>query len=158
MVRPGEKVPVDGMVTEGYSAVDESMLTGESMPVETGPGERIYGATINSNAAMYFRAAQVGGDTVLAQIIRLVDEAQGSKAPIQRLADAVAAWREAERHAGGVAQDDERVDLVEDPVTVNVALADAVRDWGGQDQVADDAKRVEGVDRVAAVDIAALNG
>ena len=92
LVRPGERIPADGLVTEGYSAVDESMLTGESMPVEKGPGLRVYGATINSNGAMYFQATQVGGETVLAQIIRLVEEAQGSKAPIQRLADQVAAY------------------------------------------------------------------
>ncbi len=92
LVRPGEKVPVDGLVTEGYSAVDESMLTGESMPVEKGPGQRVYGATLNSNGAIYFEATQVGGETVLAQIIRLVEEAQGSKAPIQRLADQVASY------------------------------------------------------------------
>ena len=92
LVRPGERIPVDGLVTEGYSAVDESMLTGESMPVEKGPGQQLYGATINSNGAMYFEATQVGGETVLAQIIRLVEEAQGSKAPIQRLADRVASY------------------------------------------------------------------
>ncbi len=92
LVRPGEKIPVDGLVTEGYSAVDESMLTGESMPVEKGPGQKLFGATINSNGAMYFQATQVGGETVLAQIIRLVEEAQGSKAPIQRLADQVASY------------------------------------------------------------------
>ena len=92
MVRPGEKIPVDGLVTDGYSAVDESMLTGESMPVEKAPGQKVYGATINSNGAMYFQATQVVGGTVLAQIIRLVEEAQGSKAPIQRLADQVASY------------------------------------------------------------------
>ena len=92
LVRPGEKIPVDGLVTDGYSAVDESMLTGESMPVEKVPGQKIFGATINSNGALYFEATQVGGATVLAQIIRLVEEAQGSKAPIQRLADQVASY------------------------------------------------------------------
>ena len=92
LVRPGEKLPVDGLVTDGYSAVDESMLTGESMPVEKVPGQKVYGATMNSNGALYFEATQVGGETVLAQIIRLVEEAQGSKAPIQRLADQVASY------------------------------------------------------------------
>ncbi|MBT99010.1 MAG: copper-translocating P-type ATPase [Dehalococcoidia bacterium] len=92
LVRPGEKIPVDGLVTDGYSAVDESMLTGESMPVEKVPGERVFGATLNSNGALYFEATQVGSETVLAQIIHLVEEAQGSKAPIQRMADQVASY------------------------------------------------------------------
>jgi len=92
LVRPGERIPVDGRVTDGYSAVDESMLTGESMPVEKVPGEIIFGATINTSGALYFEATQVGGETVLAQIIRLVEDAQGSKAPIQRLADQVASY------------------------------------------------------------------
>jgi len=92
LVRPGEKIPVDGQVTDGYSAVDESMLTGESMPVEKSPGQKVYGATLNANGAIYFQATQVGGETVLAQIIQLVEEAQGSKAPIQRLADQVASY------------------------------------------------------------------
>jgi len=92
LVRPGEKIPVDGIVTDGYSAVDESMLTGESMPVEKTPGQKLFGATINANGALYFEATQVGGETVLAQIIKLVEDAQGSKAPIQRLADQVASY------------------------------------------------------------------
>lgn len=89
-VRPGERIPVDGVVIEGRSAVDESMLTGEPLPVEKGPGDEVTGATVNGIGFFRFRATRVGGDTVLAQIIRLVEEAQGSKAPIQRLADRVA--------------------------------------------------------------------
>ena len=92
LVRPGEKVPVDGEVTEGVSSVNESMLTGESMPVDKQPGNLVYGATLNVTGAFRFTATKVGKDTVLAQIIRLVEEAQGSKAPIQRLADRVAAY------------------------------------------------------------------
>jgi len=90
IVRPGEKVPVDGIVREGASAVDESMLTGESIPAEKGAGDPVIGATLNKTGAFRFEATKVGKDTVLAQIIRLVAEAQGSKAPIQRLADYVA--------------------------------------------------------------------
>ncbi|MBI4537510.1 MAG: copper-translocating P-type ATPase [candidate division NC10 bacterium] len=90
VVRPGEKIPVDGLVREGASAVDESMLTGESLPVEKRPGDSVIGATLNRTGTFRFEATKVGKDTVLAQIIRLVEEAQGSKAPIQRLADAVA--------------------------------------------------------------------
>jgi len=92
LVRPGEKVPVDGEVVDGHSSVDESMLTGESLPVEKGPGQPAFGATLNRTGAFRFRATKVGRDTVLSQIIRLVEEAQGSKAPIQRLADQVSAW------------------------------------------------------------------
>ena len=92
LVRPGEKIPVDGEVVEGYSAVDESMLTGESMPVDKQTGDQVFGATLNKTGAFQFRAMKVGHDTVLSQIIRLVEEAQGSKAPIQRLADRVAAY------------------------------------------------------------------
>ena len=88
-VLPGEKIPVDGRVLEGASAVDESMLTGESVPVEKGPGDEVAGATLNADGVLVFEATHVGQDTALAQIARLVAEAQGSKAPIQRLADRV---------------------------------------------------------------------
>jgi len=90
-VRPGERVAVDGEVVEGASAVDESMLTGESLPVEKGPGAAVVGGSVNRTGTFTFRATRVGRETVLAQIITLVEEAQGSKAPIQRLADRVAA-------------------------------------------------------------------
>ena len=91
IVRPGEKIPVDGVVVEGRSAVDESMLTGESLPVEKGPGDNIIGATLNKLGLIRFEATRVGKETALAQIIRLVEDAQGSKAPIQHLADRVSA-------------------------------------------------------------------
>jgi Cu+-exporting ATPase len=89
LVRPGEKIPVDGVVIEGHSSVDESMLTGESMPVEKKAGEPLIGATINKLGFLKFEATKVGKETALSQIIRLVEEAQGSKAPIQKLADNV---------------------------------------------------------------------
>ena len=89
IVRPGEKIPVDGIVIEGRSAVDESMLTGESLPVDKKPGDEVIGATLNKQGMLKFEAAKVGAETALAQIVRLVQEAQGSKAPIQRLADQV---------------------------------------------------------------------
>ena len=91
VVRPGERVPVDGVIVDGRSTLDESMLTGESMPVEKGPADAVVGATMNSTGAFRFRATRVGADTALARIVGLVREAQGSKAPIQRLADRVAA-------------------------------------------------------------------
>ena len=91
VVRPGESIPVDGLVFEGDSSVDESMLTGEPIPVDKGPGEKITGGTINGEGRLKFEATAVGKDTALARIIRLVQEAQGSKAPIQALADRVAA-------------------------------------------------------------------
>lgn len=92
IVKPGEKIPVDGRVVEGRTSVDESMLTGESMPVEKNPGSKVAGATLNKTGSIKFRAEKVGKDTALAQIVRLVEEAQGSKAPIARLADIVAGY------------------------------------------------------------------
>ena len=92
VVRPGERIPVDGEVIQGYSTVDESMLTGESMPVDKSEGAEVFGATINKTGSFQFRATKVGKDTLLSQIIKLVEEAQGSKAPIQRLADVIAAY------------------------------------------------------------------
>ncbi len=91
-VRPGEKVPVDGVVIEGNSAVDEAMITGESIPVEKHKGERLIGATVNGTGGLLMRAERVGSDTLLAQIVRMVNEAQRSRAPIQRLADVVAGY------------------------------------------------------------------
>lgn len=91
IVRPGEKIPVDGIVLEGHSAVDESMITGESLPVDKLPGMEVIGATINKQGLLRFRATRVGRETALAQIIRLVEQAQGSKAPIQKIVDQVAA-------------------------------------------------------------------
>jgi P-type Cu+ transporter len=92
LVRPGEKIPVDGEVVEGTSTVDEAMVTGESIPVKKQPGDEVIGATINKTGSFQFRATRVGKDTVLAQIVQLVQQAQGSKAPIQRLADQVTGW------------------------------------------------------------------
>ncbi|MEW8029017.1 MAG: heavy metal translocating P-type ATPase [Candidatus Thiodiazotropha sp.] len=91
-IRPGEKVPVDGVVTDGFSAVDESMVTGEPMPVEKHVGDRVIGATVNGTGGLLMRAEKVGGDTLLAQIVRMVSEAQRSRAPIQKLADVVAGY------------------------------------------------------------------
>lgn len=91
LVRPGESLSVDGVVETGKSTVDESMLTGESMPVEKEPGASVYGGTVNGAGALTVRATGVGRDTVLSGIIKLVEEAQSSKAPIQKLADRVSA-------------------------------------------------------------------
>ena len=92
LVRPGEKVPVDGRITKGASAVDESMITGESLPIEKQVGDQVVGATINKTGSFEFEATRVGSETALAQIIRLIEEAQGSKAPIQAFADRISAW------------------------------------------------------------------
>ncbi|MCW8892562.1 MAG: heavy metal translocating P-type ATPase [Deltaproteobacteria bacterium] len=92
IVRPGEKIPVDGIIREGRSAVDESMVTGESMPVEKNPGDEVIGVTINKTGSFSFEATKIGKDTMLAQIIRMVQQAQGSKPPIARLADIIAAY------------------------------------------------------------------
>ncbi|HOX33658.1 MAG TPA: heavy metal translocating P-type ATPase [Spirochaetales bacterium] len=91
-VRPGERIPVDGLVLEGFSAVDESMLTGESLPVDKKAGDKVVGASVNKNGSLRFRATAVGADTVLARIVKLVEEAQGSKAPIARMADVVSGY------------------------------------------------------------------
>ncbi len=91
-VRPGEKIPVDGAVLEGTSGVDESMITGESIPVSKGPGSPLIGATVNGTGSLVMRAERVGSETLLAQIVRMVSQAQRSRAPIQRLADRVAGW------------------------------------------------------------------
>jgi Cu+-exporting ATPase len=92
IVRPGEKIPVDGVVKEGRSSIDESMITGESIPVEKNPGDQVIGATINKMGSFTFEALKVGKDTMLAQIIKMVEEAQGSKPPIARLADIIASY------------------------------------------------------------------
>ena len=91
-VRPGEKIPVDGVVQQGYSSVDESMVTGEPIPIEKNAGDRLIGATVNSTGSLLMLAEKVGGETLLSKIVRMVSEAQRSRAPIQKLADVVAAW------------------------------------------------------------------
>lgn len=92
VVKPGERIPVDGQIVEGYTSVDESMLTGESLPVEKSAGDQVVGASINKNGFIKYRATRVGKDTVLAQIIKLVEDAQGSKAPIAKLADVISGY------------------------------------------------------------------
>ena len=92
VVKPGQKIPVDGDIIDGYSSVDESMITGESIPVEKSKGDKVIGATINKTGSFKFKATKVGADTALAQIIKMVEDAQGSKAPIQKLADIISAY------------------------------------------------------------------
>ena len=92
VVRPGDKIPVDGEIVEGHSSIDESMLTGESMPVEKNVGAKVFAGTINKLGSFEFRAARLGEETALAQIIKLIEEAQGSKAPIQGVADTISAY------------------------------------------------------------------
>lgn len=92
LVRPGEKIPVDGIVLEGDTAIDESMLTGESMPIDKSAGDKVFAASINKNGSIKFTATKIGGDTALAQIIKLVEDAQGSKAPIAQMADIVSGY------------------------------------------------------------------
>lgn len=92
IVRPGEKIPVDGEITKGNTSIDESMISGESLPVEKNVGDKVIGATINKNGSIEFRATQVGDGTVLAQIVKMIEAAQGSKAPIQRVADQISAY------------------------------------------------------------------
>ncbi|OUC05283.1 hypothetical protein RY27_28225, partial [Litorilinea aerophila] len=92
VVRPGEKIPVDGEIVEGRSAIDESMVTGESLPVDKGPGDEVIGATVNTTGSFKFRATKVGKDTALAQIVKMVQDAMGSKAPIARLVDVISGY------------------------------------------------------------------
>src|SRR5690625_5414492 len=92
IVKPGEKMPVDGVVLEGMTAVDESMLTGESIPVEKSAGDNIIGASINKNGTIQYRATKVGKDTALSQIIKLVEDAQGSKEPIYNMVDVISCF------------------------------------------------------------------
>ena len=92
LVKPGEKIPVDGEVVDGHTAIDESMLTGESIPIDKKAGDNVYAASINTNGMIRFKATKVGGDTALAQIIKLVEDAQGSKAPIAQMADIVSGY------------------------------------------------------------------
>src|SRR5439155_934012 len=92
LLRPGEKVPVDGLVTEGESSIDESMVTGESIPAGKQPGDQVIGGTVNGSGSLRITATKVGSDTALAQIVLLVQTAQNSKAPAQRLADRAAEW------------------------------------------------------------------
>ena len=91
-VRPGEKIPVDGVALEGHSAVDEAMITGEPVPAEKNPGDKVTGGTVNTTGSFVMRAERVGSDTLLARIVAMVAEAQRSRAPVQRLVDTISAW------------------------------------------------------------------
>src|SRR5437867_7000379 len=99
-VRPGEKMPVDGVIVEGQSNIDESMITGEPMPVSKGAGDKVVGATVNQTGSFLMRAERIGSETLLAQIVQMVAEAQRSRAPIQKLADTVSGYRSEERRVG----------------------------------------------------------
>ena len=92
IIKPGEKIPVDGVIIKGITSIDESMLTGESIPVDKNADDKVIGATINQNGSIIMEATQVGNDTALANIIKVVEQAQGSKAPIQRLADQISGY------------------------------------------------------------------
>ena len=89
VIRPGEKIPVDGVITDGWTSIDESMLTGESMPLNKEEGDKVFGGTVNTTGLIYMMAENIGANTVLAHIAKLVEDAQGSRAPVQRLADKV---------------------------------------------------------------------
>ena len=158
-VRPGEKIPVDGVVVEGASAVDESMLTGEPIPVEKSAGNKVTGATVNGNGSLVIKAERVGSETLLAQIVRMVSDAQRSRAPIQKLADRVAALLRADggRHRDRDVHRMERVGTAAAPgaragerrrgsdhcLPVRAGARDADVDHGGDGQRRDHGRAVQ---------------